>query len=67
MYEVCVKLFLESFDAKAQEIPPDFCPALQENASLFICALAKLGLSHMGLFFSLSKKKKANLYYPQHV
>lgn len=55
MYEVCVKLFLESFDAKAQEIPPDFCPALQENASLFTCALAKLGLSHMGLFFSLSK------------
>lgn len=47
MAEVCVKLFLESFDARVQEIPPDFCPALQENVSLFTFALVKLGLSHI--------------------
>lgn len=47
MYEIFVKLFLESFDARMQEITEDFCPTLQENVSLLIFALAKLGLSLM--------------------
>lgn len=51
MYEIFVKLFLESFDARMQEITEDFCPTLQENVSLLIFALAKLGLSLMWLFF----------------